>query len=211
MTQFRIAIVSAFAAALVLGACAGGTGLPPAQLGAESPSPQYRVGPGDTLEIFVWREEELSVDMPVRPDGVISVPLVGDITAEGKTPAKLARELEGKLADFIQVPQVTIIVSDSVGSLRDRIRVIGSATEPRVMAYRVYMTMLDVLIAIGGLSQFADGNGSILIRREDSQRKQYCIRLDDLLRDGDMSADVDMIPGDVLIIPLRAGSPRPQE
>lgn len=162
---------------------------------------EYLVGPGDTLNIIVWRNPEVSMTVPVRPDGKITTPLVEDLPASGKTSSQLARDIEKALAKYIQDPIVTIVVTGFVGPYSEQIRVIGQATKPQALPYRDNMTLVDVLIAVGGLTTFADGNSASIIRRVDGKQQQFSVQLKNLINDGDMSANVLMRPGDVLIIP----------
>ena len=173
---------------------------PPAPAVAATPDYQYLIGPLDSVNIIVWRNPELSMSVPVRPDGRISTPLVEDLPALGRNPAQLARDLEKALSKFIRDPVVTVIVSSFNGPTSEQIRIIGEAARPQAVAYRQNMTVLDVMIAVGGLTDFADGNKSVLVRGSE-KGKQYSVRLGDLVRRGDISANVDMRPGDVLIIP----------
>jgi len=161
----------------------------------------YVVGPGDSLSIFVWRNPELSQSVPVRPDGKISVPLVEDLQASGKTSTQLAREIEQVLATYVKDPLVTVIVSGFQGIFDDQIRVVGEAAAPQALPYRANMTVLDVMIQVGGLTDFAAGNKARLIRKVDGAQQVGALRLEDLLRDGDISANVPVVPGDILIIP----------
>ncbi len=186
---------------LGLGACAGGEDLPPAAVGEMASAPIYKIGPGDTLRIFVWGNPGLSDTVPVRPDGRVSIPLLEDLEVTNKTPTELAREIEQKLAVYVQDPLVTVIVTDFVGPFTQQVRVVGAAAEPQAIPYRANMTTLDVMIAVGGLTEFAAGNRATLIRTEDNEQKQYRVRLDDLVKDGEISANVEMQPGDILIIP----------
>jgi len=163
--------------------------------------PMYHIGPGDALNIFVWRNPELSVTVSVRPDGRINTPLVEDLVASGKTATELARNLESRLSRYVKNPVVTVMVSGFVGQYEEQIRVVGEATKPQALPYRARMTLLDVMIQVGGLTEFAAGNAATLIRETDGKQRQYEVRLDDLLRDGDISANVVMLPGDILIIP----------
>lgn len=187
------------AAALALGGCAGDD-LAPASA-EQIATPDYLIGPGDALSIFVWRNPELSISLPVRPDGKISTPLVEDVQAAGKTPTRLARDLEDALKKFIQDPIVTVIATGFVGPFDQQIRVVGEASEPAAIAYREDMTLLDVMISVGGLTEFASGNRAVLVRGYGDQRKKYRVRLDDLLKDGDVTANVQVLPGDILIVP----------
>jgi polysaccharide export outer membrane protein len=190
-----------------LTACAGGT--PTTQLAQSMaatnlPTAQeYVIGPGDVLDIFVWRNTDLTRQMPVRPDGRIAMPLVGDTVAVGKTPAVLASELQDKLKAFIQDPLVTVIPTSFVGLFTRQIRVIGEASQPRALPYRSSMTVLDVMIEVGGLTRYADGDRAVLVRQTGAQQQSYRVRLDSLVRDGDITQNVDMQPGDILIIPQR--------
>ena len=161
----------------------------------------YIIGPGDDLTIFVWRNPELTRSVPVRPDGRISVPLVEDLVASGKTATQLAREVEQVLSTYVKDPLVTVILGDFVGVFDTQVRVVGEASQPRALPYRTHMTVLDVMIAVGGLTEFADGNKARLVRTVDGQQHEAVLRLDDLIRDGDISANVAVAPGDVLIIP----------
>jgi len=164
-------------------------------------SPVYVIGPGDGLKIFVWNNPEVSTDAAVRPDGLITIPLVEDVKASGKTPTQLARDLEQKLALYIKNPQVTVTVTGFVGRYKEQIRVVGQATKPSSLSYKENMTVLDVVIAVGGLTDYAAGNRATVVRTKDGKKQQIRVRLDDLIRDGDISANIEMYPGDVLIIP----------
>ncbi len=161
----------------------------------------YIIGPGDQLEIFVWRNPDLTQSVPVRPDGKISVPLVEDLPAANKTATQLAREIEQALSKFVRDPLVTVIVRQFSGVYQTQVRVIGQATKPQALPYRDNMTLLDVMIAVGGLTQFAAGNRSTLVRTVDGETTQATVRLEDLIRDGDISANAPVAPGDVIIIP----------
>jgi polysaccharide export outer membrane protein len=163
----------------------------------------YVVGPGDSLSIFVYRSPELSVsDLPVRPDGRISVPLIEDIVAAGKTPTQLAREIENRLRKYVKDPSVTILVRGFVGPLDRQVKVIGEAAEPAALPYREHMTVLDVMIATKGLTKYAAGNRAVIVRREPGGKQATIkVRLSDLVKDGDISQNVEMAPGDTLIIP----------
>lgn len=162
----------------------------------------YLIGPGDTLQIFVWRNPEVSVeDLVVRPDGKITAPLVEDLVASGKTPAELARAIEKRLELYIRKPIVTVIVGGFSGSYAQQVRVIGEAAEPRAIPYRSGMSLLDVMITVGGLTEFAAGNRAAIIRTVDGQQRRVPVRVEDLLEGGDITANVSMLPGDVLIVP----------
>lgn len=194
--RFVVAIVTA--AAALLAGCAT-TAYPPAPAKAASSEYRYVIGPGDTLNIVVFRNADLSATVPVRPDGKISAPLVEDMPAIGKDPVTLARDIEKALAKYVRDPVVSVVVQTFGGAYSEQIRVVGEATRPQVMPYRQKMTLLDVMIAVGGITDFADGNSASILRAADG--KQYSVRLRDLLKRGDVSANVEMVPGDVLIIP----------
>lgn len=162
---------------------------------------KYIIGPGDQLNVFVWGDKELSTQVVVRPDGLISTPLVEDLQASGKTPTELARSLERKLSKYIKNPTVTISISSFFGQYNDQVRVVGQATKPRAIPFREGMTLLDVVIAVGGLTEFAAGNKASIVRKIDGKTEQFRVKLDDLIRDGDIRANAKMLPGDVLIIP----------
>jgi len=188
----------------VLGVLAGCASPYPAAADLEASVPEgydYIIGPGDNLSIFVWRNPELSQSVPVRPDGKISVPLVEDLRASGKTSSQLAREIEEVLSTYVKDPLVTVIVSSFQGVFTDQIRVVGEAAQPQALPYRANMTVLDVMIAVGGLTEFADGNKARLVRRVDGKQEVGAVRLADLLNDGDITANVSVVPGDILIIP----------
>jgi polysaccharide export outer membrane protein len=161
----------------------------------------YVIGPGDSLSIFVWRNPELSQGVTVRPGGKLTVPLVEDLIAAGKTSTALAREIEQVLGTYIKDPLVTVIVGGFQGVYDSQVRVLGEATTPIALPYRDQMTMLDVMIAVGGLTAFADGNKARLVRVIDGQQHQALVRLEDLVKDGDITANVPIAPGDVIIIP----------
>jgi polysaccharide biosynthesis/export protein len=190
-------------AALVVAGCGGGPGLPPAPPASSLPTAEYRIGPGDSLNIFVWRNPELSVTVPVRPDGRVSIPLVEDVVAIGKTPTALAREYEQRLSKYIKEPLVTVIVQGFVGPIPDEVRVIGEASQPRAIPYRADMTVLDAMIAVGGLTRYAAGNDSVIVRTANGQQTTYAVHLSSLIRDGDIDSNVALQPGDILIIPQR--------
>jgi len=184
----------------MLAGCAGNP-YPPAPATAEGGgSADYQIGAGDALNVIVWRNPELSMSVPVRPDGRITTPLVEDLPATGRTPTQLAREIEKALAKYIQDPVVTVIVTGFVGPLERQVRVVGQAAKPQALPYRERMTLLDVMIAVGGITDFADGNKASILRGGEKPQ-QFNVRLRDLVRYGDVSANVEMRPGDVLIIP----------
>ena len=206
MQQIRVHMVSRLLRGLAIGAagaflfgCASTT-LPPAPASAASPDYNWLIGPGDNVHIVVWRNPELSMTVPVRPDGKIATPLVEDLSAIGKDPTTLARDIEKALSKYIRDPVVTVVVTGFVGPYSEQIRVVGEAAKPQAMPYKQKMTVLDVMIAAGGLTDFADGNAATLLRTADGN-KEYSVRLRDLIKRGDVSANVEMKPGDVLIIP----------
>jgi polysaccharide export outer membrane protein len=183
-------------------ATAGCTSNSPPLAPTSAPTGQYKylIGAGDTLSVIVWRNPDLSMSIPVRADGKITMPLVEDLPVAGKDPTVVAREVESALSKYIRDPVVTVVVTTSVGPYNQQIRVIGQATKPQALPYRENMTLLDVMIAVGGITDFADGNHSNLVRTSEGN-KLYRLRLDDLMRNGDISANVAVRPGDVLIIP----------
>ena len=191
------------AAALLLAACAGHGNLPSAQFvsAQEGPGPDYIIGPLDTLQIFVWRNPEVSTTVTVRPDGRISVPLIDDLAATGKTSSQLARDIESSLRKYIQDPLVTVMVNGFTGPFAQQVRVIGEAQQPQAIPYRANMTLLDVMIQVGGLTEFAAGNRAKLVRFEDGKQVQHSVHISDLVKDGDVKANVEVLPGDVIIIP----------
>jgi polysaccharide export outer membrane protein len=184
--------------ALGLFGCAASN--PPAPAAAASPKYNYLIGPGDMINIVVWRNPELSMSVPVRPDGKIAAPLVEDLPAIGKDSTTLARDIEKALARFIRDPVVTVVVTQFVGPYSEQIRVVGEAAKPQVLSYKQQMTLLDVMIAVGGMTDFADGNKATILRTSEGD-KLYSVRIKDLVKRGDVSANVEMKPGDVLIIP----------
>jgi polysaccharide biosynthesis/export protein len=191
-------------ALLAMPGCAGQGLIPAASVSQSSsvPRPDYRIGPGDQLRIFVWRNDELTSDVIVRPDGKISMPLVNDMQAEGKVPTALAADLEQVLASYIQSPQVNVIVQKFVGTFGDQIRVVGQAATPKAVSYRAHMTILDVMLEVGGMTEHASGNHSKVLRRVGDKKMQIRVRINDLLYLGDLSQNIEMLPGDVVVVPL---------
>jgi len=164
-------------------------------------SPDYVIGPGDTIQVFVWRNPELSVTVPVRPDGKVSTPLVEDMVAVGKTPSQLARDIEAKLAEYIRSPQVNVIVTNPQSTF-SKITVVGQVANPGSVPYREGMTVLDVVLAVGGLGEFAAGNRAKLVRKDESGKKiERRVRLHDLVKEGRLKENVEVSPGDMLIVP----------
>lgn len=191
-----LAIVAGFA---LIAGCTS-TPFPPAPPLAASPDYLYKIGPGDQVNIVVWRNPEVSMAVTVRPDGKITGPLFEDLPALGKDPTTLARDIEKALSKYLRDPIVTVIVAGGVGPYPEQIRVVGEATKPQALSYRQGMTLLDLMIAVGGITDFADGNGASIMRTSEGG-KQYAVRLRDLVRKGDISANVDVKPGDILLIP----------
>ena len=194
-------------AMLVLAGCTTGSRpqLPPASYVAtqEAPGEEYVIGPLDQLNIFVWRNPELSAKVQVRPDGRITTPLINDMPAVGKTPAMLADDLKLALGEYIKDPIVSVIVENFSGTFSQQVRVVGASEKPAAIPYRANMTVLDAMIAVGGLNQYAAGNRARLIRydRATGKQREYALRLSSLLKNGDSSANVRLQPGDVIIIP----------
>jgi len=186
---------------LALGGCASKAYPPLSPEEGQISMHDYLVGPGDQVNIIVWRNPEISMAVPVRPDGKITTPLVEDMPASGKTSSQLARDLEKTLAKYVQDPIVTVIVTSFVGPYSEQIRVMGEAAKPQALPYRENMTVMDVMIAVGGVTDFADGNKASIIRHINGVQKQFGVRLNDLIKDGDISANVPMQAGDVLVIP----------
>jgi polysaccharide export outer membrane protein len=198
----RFAFIAAvLVSALGLASCSSPYAEVEQEVDASVTTGDYIIGPLDVVEVFVWRAPDISVRVPVRPDGKISTPLVEDMQASGKTPSVLARDLEDELRTYVQDPVVTVIVQQFQGPFSERVRVVGEATTPASVPYRTDMSILDVMIQVGGLTQFADGNGAILIRGHGEDQRAMRVRLDDLLKDGDITANAPMAPGDVLLIP----------
>jgi polysaccharide biosynthesis/export protein len=176
------------------------TPYPPAPQNAATPDYLYKIGPLDSLSVVVWRNPELSQGVTVRPDGKVTAPLIEDLPALGKDSTTLARDIEKALSKFIRDPVVTVIVGGFNGPYPEQIRVVGEAAKPQALPYRQGMTLLDLMIVVGGLTDFADGNNASIMRTSEGGR-QYSVRLKDLLKRGDMSANVDVKPGDILLIP----------
>ena len=186
--------------ALMLSVVGCATTYPPAPGAIASVDYNYHIGPSDVVNVIVWRNPELSMSVPVRPDGMITTPLIDDLAAMGKTPTELERDMEKALVKYIRDPVVTVIVTSFTGPSSEQVRVIGEAAKPQILPYRRDMTVLDVMIAAGGLTDFADGNAARIFRVADGG-KLYSVRLRDLIKRGDITANVAMRPGDILIIP----------
>jgi polysaccharide export outer membrane protein len=194
----RVGYIASLAFAFLIAGCMT-PGYPPAPKEAATADYNYHIGPLDVVNVIVWRNPELSASVAVRPDGKLTTPLIDDVPALGKTPTELERDLEKALLKYIRDPVVTVIVTSFVGPSNEQVRVIGEAAKPQILAYRKDMTLLDVMIAVGGLTDFADGNAASVFRVADG--KLYSVRLKDLLKRGDITANVAMWPGDILIIP----------
>jgi polysaccharide export outer membrane protein len=194
----RTLMVGLGASAVLLVSCA--SPFPPAPVAAGNADYTYVIGAGDNVNIIVWRNPELSMSVPVRPDGKLAAPLVEDVVAQGKTSVQLARDVEQVLSKYVRDPVVTVLVTSFVGPYSEQIRVVGEAAKPQFLPYKSKMSLLDVMIAVGGLTDFAAGNSATILRTADGN-KQYAVRLQDLIKRGDVSANVEMRPGDILIIP----------
>jgi polysaccharide export outer membrane protein len=166
----------------------------------EKVAASYIIGPGDTLQIFVWRQPELSVSIPVRPDGKVSTPLVEDIVAVGKTPSQLAREMEKVLSEYVRSPQVNVIVSQPI-STYSQVKIIGQVARPQALPFREGITALDAVLAVGGLAPFAAGNRAKVVRKENGKQREIKLKLDDIINKGDMAQNILLQPGDVLVVP----------
>lgn len=201
--MLRKTAFKAFAALVLAGLGLGGCStsqFPPAPAQSGQNDYSYVVGAGDSLNIIVWRNPELGMTVPVRPDGKIAAPLIDEMMVHGKNSTEIARDLEKQLGKYVRDPVVTVIVSSFVGPYSEQIRVVGEAAKPQFLPYKQQMTLLDVMIAVGGLTDFAAGNSATILRTAEGN-KQYSVRLKDLIRRGDVSANVEMRPGDILIIP----------
>ena len=192
--------ISALVLLATLVGCASSPDFPPAPASASVQDYTYIIGAGDSVNIIVWRNPELSMSVPVRPDGKVAAPLVDEIIAQGKTSVELARDVEKQLSKYVRDPVVTVLVTGFVGPYGEQIRVLGEAAKPQFLSYKKDMTILDVMIAVGGLTDFADGNKATILRTSEGN-KQYVVRLKDLVKRGDVSANVEMKPGDILIVP----------
>lgn len=208
MNRFAKFVGATLMASLTLSGCAGSSAkneLPPASAVPlqEGPGEDYVIGALDELTIHVWRNPELGAKIQVRPDGRITTPLVTDMPAVGKTPTMLAEDIRLQLSQYINEPLVSVIVTQFNGAIGQQIRIVGATEKPASLPYRANMTILDALIAVGGLSEYASGNRAKLLRfdKESGTQKEYKLRLGDLLKDGDSSANVKLSPGDVIIIP----------
>jgi polysaccharide export outer membrane protein len=197
----RVLILALGVLLAALGGC-GSNSYPPVSENQRNIDPDYNyiIGPGDTMEIFVWGNEELTTSGVVRPDGKFTTRLVEDLPASGKTSTQLARDIEKAYAEYVRQPVVSVIVNGFVGLPAQQVRVVGEAATPSNIPYSKDMTLLDLMIAVGGMTEYASGNKSVLVRIENGQQKSYSLRLDDLLKDGDISANLSLVPGDIVII-----------
>ena len=200
LVNIALAKILALSALALSAGCAHRTDLPPAPEAVPIGNYTYKIGAGDALNIIVWRNPELSMVVPVRPDGKVAAPLVEEILAQGKTSIELARDVEKELRKYVRDPVVTVLVTAFIGPYSEQIRVVGEAARPQFLNYKTKMTLLDVMIAVGGLTDFAAGNRATILRMGDGS-KQYAVRLRDLVKRGDLSANIDMMPGDILVIP----------
>ena len=204
-TSWRLGVLS-FIMSIALAACASPPDAPTTMAttsaSADSPDATYVIGPTDQLDVFVWRQPDLSTKAVVRPDGKISVPLVEDMQAAGRTPTQLASDITKRLGEYVQDPKVTVIVTNFVGPFDRQVRVVGEAARPQAIPFRRNMTVLDVMIQVGGLTEFASGNRAVLVRNgADGKHESFRLHLADLLKDGDVNANAFVLPGDVIIIP----------
>ena len=195
-----LAILICLAVSAFAGCAQFGPKYPPAPTHADVQDYSYIIGAGDSVNIIVSRNPELSMTVPVRPDGKISAPLVDELPAQGRNSIELARDIEKRLEKYIRDPVVTVIITTFIGPYSEQVRVVGEAARPQFLAYKQKMTVLDVMIAVGGLTDFAAGNSAIILRASEGN-KQYSVRLKDLIKGGDISANVEVRPGDILIIP----------
>lgn len=201
----RLSVAALILSVLGIAACtsldpAPSEGISRAELRSQD-FPDYIIGPYDQLQVFVWQAPELSQEVRVRPDGKISTPLVDDMMAAGKSPTELAADIEDNLTQYVKTPQVTVIVTNFSSTFDQQVRVLGEARQPTAIPYQAGMTTLDVMIAVGGLTEFAAGNRAKLIRNREGEKQSFRLRLGDLLRKGDVTADVPLQPGDVILIP----------
>lgn len=202
-----ILFLGSAAGALVLSGCGGSTGpqLPPAAFVSQSelPSESYVIGPLDELTVFVWRNPELGAKVQVRPDGRITTPLITDMPAVGKTPKQLSEDIRIALAEYIKDPLVSVIVNSFAGTYSQQVRIVGATDKPASLPYRANMTLLDAMIAVGGMSEFAAGNKARLVRhdRDTGKQTEFALRINDLIKRGNVDANVQLMPGDVIIIP----------
>ncbi|MFN3543453.1 MAG: XrtA/PEP-CTERM system exopolysaccharide export protein [Thiobacillus sp.] len=196
-----VVLASVALAVAAVSGCSSTPTYPPAPERTGKVDWNYLIGPGDSVQVFVWRNPEVSGTFPVRPDGKMTMNLIEDLQASGKSPTQLARDIEKALSKYIQEPIVTVIVAGGIGPFDQQIRVVGEAAKPQALNYREKMSLIDLMIAVGGLTDFAAGNKAYILRNVNGKPTQLGVRLEDLLKAGDISANVDMLPGDVLVIP----------
>jgi polysaccharide export outer membrane protein len=201
----KLKVVTALIFTFIVTGCSNIPTLPTASINQSNTvdvaSYKYLIGAGDVVNIFVWRNPEVSGTFVVRPDGMITTSLVEDIPVSGKTPTEIARAIEEILSTYLKEPVVTVTVNNFVGPFSEQIRVIGEAAQPKSVNYKQQMTLLDVMIQVGGLTEFADGNDAVLVRIENGIQKQYAIYIEDLIKNGEIGANVDVLPGDIIVIP----------
>lgn len=199
--MWKVAVLSA---AVLLSGCANNV-LPPSDVAnmtsMKDGEYQYQIGTDDVLSVFVWHNPDVSGDYAVRPDGKISMALTKPILAAGKTAEQLASDITEALSEYIKTPKVTVMIKSAVGSVSAQVRIVGDAVKPVSVAYRHGMTLMDLMIQVGGMSKYADGNDAVLVRIENGEPKEYEIRIEDLMVDADLEANVDLKPGDVIRIP----------
>lgn len=200
LPRWLVRVTGLLVVGLVAGCANLGAKYPAAPAAAAVQDYNYIIGPGDNINIIVWRNPELSMAVPVRPDGKFSTPLIDEMVAQGKNSVEIARDIEAQLGKYVRDPVVTVIVTGFVGPYSEQIRVVGEAAKPQALPFKQKMTVLDVMIAVGGLTDFAAGNDATILRSAEGNR-QYSVRLKDLIKRGDISANVEMRPGDILIIP----------
>lgn len=200
-TRTLLTVVSVIFLLQLLAGCATRYPAASAEARQVDGTPLYVIGSGDSLNIFVWRNPELSSTTTVRPDGRITTPLIEDVQASGKTTTQLARDMEKELETYIKNPVVTVMVGGAKGPFNQQVRVVGQAAQPQALPFMDGMTVLDVMIAVGGITQYAAGNRATIVRNHGGEHQQFRVRLNDLLNSGDISANVGMLPGDILIIP----------
>jgi polysaccharide export outer membrane protein len=201
--KFSLAWCNLFALVILcLAGCSGSLPRPDSAISASaSETGEYLIGPGDTLEVFVWGQPDLSITVPVRPDGRVSTPLIDDLVAVGKTPTRLAEEMQEVLSEYIRSPEVNVIVQNFVGTFGSQIRILGQVRDPGSVPFRERMTLLDAMIEVGGLTQFAAGNRSRLVRNVDGSSEEFRVRVDDLINKGRIEENIVLQPGDIVIIP----------
>jgi polysaccharide biosynthesis/export protein len=195
-----IALVSASVACGQTPAVGGSPETPVPVPAKNAVSDDYKIGPGDTLQVFVWRNPELTSTVPVRPDGKISTPLVEDMVAVGKTPSQLARDIEKVLGEYVRSPQINVIVTQPTSAF-SQIKVIGQVVRPQSIPYRDGLTVLDAVLAVGGLAPFAAGNRAKVVRNDHGKSAEIKVKISDLVDDGDMRQNIALQPGDVIVIP----------